>query len=41
MKKLALIGTAVVALAASLVVAQGAAAKSTGIPPDYQAWCTS
>ena len=37
MKKLALIGTAVVALAASLVVAQVAAAKPTGIPPDYQA----
>jgi hypothetical protein len=37
MKKLAIIGTAVVALAASLAVAQGAAAKSTGISPEYQA----
>lgn len=37
MKKLAIIGTAVVALAASLAIVQGAAAKSTGVPPDYQA----
>jgi hypothetical protein len=37
MKKLAIIGTVVVALATSLAVVQGSAAKSTGIPPDYQA----
>jgi hypothetical protein len=38
MKKLAIIGTAVVALATSLAVVQGAAAKSTGITPEYQAF---
>jgi hypothetical protein len=38
MKKLAIIGTTVVALAASLLVAQGAAAKSTAITPEYQAF---
>jgi hypothetical protein len=38
MKKLAIIGTAVAALAASLLVVQGAAAKSTAITPEYQAY---
>jgi hypothetical protein len=37
MKKLAIIGTAVIALAVSLAVVQGAAAKSTGISQEYRA----